>query len=34
MENFIKSPTDGVIKTVVATKGSAVDKNELLIQLK
>tara|TARA_B110000046_G_scaffold41953_1_gene46563 strand:- start:2208 stop:2717 length:510 start_codon:yes stop_codon:yes gene_type:complete len=34
MENIIKSPTDGVIKTVVATKGSAVDKNELLIQLK
>ena len=32
MENVLKSPTDGVIKKVVATKGTAVEKNQLLIQ--
>jgi len=28
----LKSPADGVIKKVVATKGVAVEKNQLLIQ--
>jgi biotin carboxyl carrier protein len=32
MENVLKSPTDGVIKKVVALKGTAVEKNQLLIQ--
>lgn len=31
MENVLKSPTDGTIKKVVAIKGSAVEKNQLLI---
>ncbi len=32
MENVLKSPTDGTIKKVVAIKGTAVEKNQLLIQ--
>ena len=32
MENVLKSPTDGTIKKVVALKGTAVEKNQLLIQ--
>ena len=32
MENILKSPADGIIKKVVATKGTAVEKNQLLIQ--
>ncbi len=32
MENILKSPADGTIKKVVATKGVAVEKNQLLIQ--
>ena len=32
MENVLKSPTDGTIKKVVAVKGTAVEKNQLLIQ--
>lgn len=31
MENILKSPTDGTIKKVVAQKGTAVEKNQLLI---
>lgn len=31
MENIIKSPTDGVIKKIHAIKGSAVEKNQILI---
>jgi len=31
MENILKSPTDGTIKKVVAVKGTAVEKNQLLI---
>lgn len=31
MENIIKSPGSGVIKTISATKGSTVDKNQILI---
>jgi biotin carboxyl carrier protein len=31
MENVLKSPTDGTIKKVVAIKGTAVEKNQLLI---
>lgn len=31
MENVLKSPTDGVIKSVSAKQGAAVEKNELLI---
>jgi biotin carboxyl carrier protein len=31
MENIIKSPTDGTIKKIHATKGTAVEKNQLLI---
>ncbi|WP_339875260.1 acetyl-CoA carboxylase biotin carboxyl carrier protein subunit [Olleya marilimosa] len=32
MENSIVSPRDGVIKSVTGTKGSTVDKGELLIE--
>lgn len=32
MENILKSPSDGVIKKVSAVKGTAVEKNQLLIQ--
>lgn len=32
MENILKSPTDGVIKKIAAIKGTAVEKNQLLIQ--
>ena len=32
MENVLKSPTDGTIKKVIALKGTAVEKNQLLIQ--
>jgi biotin carboxyl carrier protein len=32
MENILKSPTDGTIKKIAATKGVAVEKNQLLIQ--
>jgi len=31
MENIIKSPTEGVIKKIHAVKGTAVEKNQLLI---
>ena len=31
MENIIKSPTEGVVKKIHALKGSAVEKNQLLI---
>jgi biotin carboxyl carrier protein len=31
MENIIKSPTEGVVKKIHAIKGSAVEKNQLLI---
>lgn len=31
MENVIKSPTDGVIKSIVAKKGEAVEKNQVLL---
>ena len=33
MENSIKCPKDGVIKAVLVEKGSAVEKNKLLIEL-
>ena len=32
MENILKSPADGIIKKIAATKGTAVEKNQLLIQ--
>ena len=32
MENILKSPGDGVIRKVAAVKGTAVEKNQLLIQ--
>ncbi len=32
MENILKSPTDGTIKKIVAVKGTAVEKNQLLVQ--
>lgn len=32
MENIIKAPVDVVIKNIKATKGKAVEKNELLIE--
>ena len=32
MENILKSPTDGIIKKIIAIKGNAVEKNQLLIQ--
>lgn len=32
MENILKSPTDGIIKKIVAVKGSAVEKNQMLVQ--
>ncbi len=32
MENILKSPSDGVVKKVAAVKGTAVEKNQLLIQ--
>lgn len=31
MENIIKSPRDGKLKTVKAVKGSAVEKNQILV---
>ena len=33
MENVIKSPGDGVIKAINVTKGEAVDKNYLLVEM-
>src|SRR5262249_51720501 len=32
MENILKSPSDGTIKKIAAVKGTAVEKNQLLIQ--
>lgn len=32
MENIITSPRDGIIKSISAIKGKAIDKNELLIE--
>ncbi len=32
MENILKSPTEGTVKKVAAIKGTAVEKNQLLIQ--
>ncbi len=32
MENVILSPRDGIIKSITATKGDAVDKGQLLIE--
>lgn len=32
MENILKSPTDGTIKKISAVKGTAVEKNQLLVQ--
>lgn len=32
MENILTSPRDGIIKTISANKGDAVDKNQLLIE--
>lgn len=34
MENVIKSPGDGEVKHIAVKKGKAVEKNELMIQLK
>ena len=31
MENVIKSPTDGVIKSIAVNKGDTVEKNELIL---
>jgi biotin carboxyl carrier protein len=33
MENIIKSPGEGKVKRIIATKGKAVDKGEMLIEL-
>jgi len=33
MENVIKSPGDGVVKAVNVTKGEAVEKNHLLVEM-
>jgi biotin carboxyl carrier protein len=33
MENVIKSPGDGIVKTVHIKQGQAVDKNQLLIEM-
>jgi biotin carboxyl carrier protein len=33
MENSFLSPRDGVIKSIAVTKGDAVDKGQLLIEL-
>jgi len=32
MENILKSPADGTIKKITAVKGTAVEKNQILIQ--
>ncbi|MFD2540967.1 acetyl-CoA carboxylase biotin carboxyl carrier protein subunit [Lacinutrix gracilariae] len=32
MENVLTSPRDGIIKSITATKGEAVEKNQLLIE--
>jgi biotin carboxyl carrier protein len=32
MENILKSPADGTVKKIAAIKGTAVEKNQLLIQ--
>ncbi|GAB3934990.1 acetyl-CoA carboxylase biotin carboxyl carrier protein subunit [Larkinella terrae] len=32
MENVIKSPTDGIIKTVLINRGQTVDKNQVLVE--
>lgn len=32
MENILKSPADGVVKKVSISKGTAVEKNQLLVQ--
>ncbi|MES2678350.1 MAG: acetyl-CoA carboxylase biotin carboxyl carrier protein subunit [Bacteroidota bacterium] len=32
MENILKSPADGTIKKIAAVKGTAVEKNQILIQ--
>lgn len=32
MENIIKSPTDGVVKSITTETGKAVEKNEVLIE--
>lgn len=32
MENILKSPADGIIKKVAISKGTAVEKNQLLVQ--
>lgn len=32
MENILKSPADGTIKKITAIKGTAVEKNQILIQ--
>lgn len=32
MENIIKSPADGTVKKIAAVKGTAVEKNQILIQ--
>jgi len=31
MENVIKSPTDGVIKSISVNKGETVEKNQLIL---
>jgi biotin carboxyl carrier protein len=33
MENALKAPHDGVVKKIAVNKGSAVEKNQLLIEL-
>jgi biotin carboxyl carrier protein len=32
MENILKSPSDGAVKKILAGKGNAVEKNQILIQ--
>lgn len=34
MENILKSPSDGIVKKVLVTKGDKVEKNAVLIQFK
>jgi biotin carboxyl carrier protein len=32
MENVIKSPTEGVVKSIGISKGASVEKNQVLVE--
>jgi biotin carboxyl carrier protein len=34
MENILKAPNEGVVKTIIAKKGTNVEKNQILIVLR